>query len=79
MREYHLKQLMWQGIPPPPAGERFHPRAHATWSSALTLIDKDFGAYGIGPSDFILQSVKGQLERAVTEYIKANFNLGFSE
>ena len=25
--------------PPPPAGERFHPRAYAAWSSALTLID----------------------------------------
>jgi hypothetical protein len=24
--------------PPPPAGERFHPRAHAAWSAALTLI-----------------------------------------
>lgn len=43
------------------------------------LIDKDFGSIGIGPSDFILRSVKETLERAVTEYIKANFNLGFSE
>ncbi len=25
---------------PASSGERFHPRAHATWSSALTLIDR---------------------------------------
>ena len=43
------------------------------------LIKRGFGSIGIGPSDFILQTFKEKVERAVTEYIKANFNLGSSE
>ncbi len=37
MREYHHEPHVARR-PPPPAGERFHPRAHAAWSSALALI-----------------------------------------
>jgi hypothetical protein len=36
---------MWQGVPAS-SGERFHPRAHATWSSTQTLIDAVLGCRG---------------------------------
>ncbi len=39
MRECHQHPLMWQGLPAS-SEERFHPRAHATWSSALALIER---------------------------------------
>jgi hypothetical protein len=37
--------------------------------------DFDFGTTGIGGKDFIKQSVKECVENAVTEFIKANFDL----
>jgi hypothetical protein len=39
------------------------------------IIDNDFGTMGIGPSDYILQLFKESVESAVTQHIKANFDL----
>lgn len=39
------------------------------------LFDKTYGQFGTGGKEFIINTYKKGLERAVTDYIKANFNL----
>jgi hypothetical protein len=39
------------------------------------IFDQHFGTSGIGDSDYILQAFKESVESAVTEHIKANFDL----
>ena len=42
---------------------------------AYILFDKSFSYFGIGRKEFILQGMKSKIEDAMTEYIKANFDL----
>lgn len=39
------------------------------------VFDSGFGYTGIGPKSFISQNFKGSTERAITAFIKSNFNL----
>lgn len=39
------------------------------------LFDKDYGSYGVGGKEFITQSLKTSTENAITDYLKANFDL----
>ncbi len=43
--------------------------------SPPVLYDYGFGTSGIGDKDFILQSLKGAVEDAITAHVKANFDL----
>jgi len=39
------------------------------------LFDKDYGYFGVGAEGFIIQGLKRRTEDAITDYLKANFNL----
>ena len=43
--------------------------------SGSFLADWEFGSFGIGDHDYILQSVEDAVEDAITAYVKANFDL----
>lgn len=57
----------------------FVPARPDTFNEFLTttryVLDYNFGTFGVGPSEYILQSVKESVEEAVTEYLRANFDL----
>jgi len=35
--------------------------------------DKNYGSLGIGPKEYLSTSIKNAIERAITDYVKANF------
>lgn len=39
------------------------------------LLDRDFGTTGIGGKDYLRSAIKEIVEQAITEYIKANFDI----
>jgi len=42
----------------------------------LTHMMEDYGSLGIGDKSFVSQSLKDSTEAAITDYLKANFDLG---
>jgi len=40
------------------------------------LYDKNVGTFGIGPKELMAGGIKSSTEKAITEYLKVNFDLG---
>ena len=55
-------------------GIYFSPTLHSLEDPSI-LYDWPFGSFGVGSREFILQSIKDGVENAITEYLKANFDL----
>ena len=47
------------------------------WIKRLMLHYRPYGSYGVhqGDTEYLMDSLKGSVERALTDYLKANFDL----